>query len=314
MGEKLPGNRKLTSDIADQESANSNWLDEKEYPFLNHYTEIDGNKIHYIDEGQGPTLVFLHNVVLWSYEFRKIVKQLRNSFRCIALDYPGFGLSEASSDFHNSIRSNGNIVEAFIRKLNLGRIVLVCSEGSVPIGILVAERNPESVLGLVLSGGFAWPLGKQAFGKDRMSNFFSKFIASGLSRFLIEEVNFMNWYTVNFFPEKGKLSSADKRAYSVPYKPKSKRYHQADLISIGRKDPVILVEIEQRSKEIAYLPVLILSGEFDPTHKAGWHERLAQMFPNNRLETVQGAHHFPTEYSPEYYASAIQNWVGGNRI
>jgi haloalkane dehalogenase len=312
MEEKSAGNGNPTSELADQESANPSWLDEKEYPFLNRHMEIDGNKIHYIDEGQGPTLVFLHNVVLWSYEFRKIVKQLRSGFRCIALDYPGFGLSEASNEFHNSIRGNANLVEAFLRKLDLGRVVLVCSEGSVPIGTLVAERNPESILGLVLSSGFAWPLEKEAFGKDRMSNFFSKFIATGLNKFLIEEFNFMNHYTVNFFPEKGKLSEADKRAYSVPYKPKSKRYHQADLISIGRKDPVILAEIEQRSKEIAHLPVLILSGEFDPTHKAGWHERLAQMFPKSRMETVQGAHHFPTEYSPAYIASSIQNWMRDN--
>jgi haloalkane dehalogenase len=284
------------------------WLDEKEYPFASHFVEIEGNRIHYIDVGQGPTLVFLHNVGLWSYEFRQVVKELRGEFRCIALDYPGFGLSEARGDFRNSIRTDSQIVLKFLDKLSLTQVTLVCSEGSVPIGVAVAEQDPESITGLVLSGGFAWPLEDRAFGKDHMSNFFSKFIASRTARFLIIQFNFLNFYTMNFFPEKGKLSAADKRAYSVPFASRSKRRHQADLIAVGRSDPSILAEIERRSPELSHLPVLLLPGEFDPTRLAGWDKQLVGMFPCHTLDIVKGAAHFPTAYSPEYFASAISNW------
>ena len=40
--------------------ARSAWLDEKLYPFESHLLEIEGNKLHFIDEGTGPTLLFVH--------------------------------------------------------------------------------------------------------------------------------------------------------------------------------------------------------------------------------------------------------------
>ena len=43
------------------------WLPEYLYPFQSHFIELDGNRVHYIDEGDGPTLVFLHGNPTWSF-------------------------------------------------------------------------------------------------------------------------------------------------------------------------------------------------------------------------------------------------------
>ncbi len=43
------------------------WLDEQLYPFQSRFVEIDGNRIHYIDEGSGPILFFLHPGIGWSF-------------------------------------------------------------------------------------------------------------------------------------------------------------------------------------------------------------------------------------------------------
>ncbi|MHB8341757.1 MAG: alpha/beta fold hydrolase [Mycobacteriales bacterium] len=48
-----------------------------------------------MDEGSGPTLLFLHGNPTWSFVCRDVIRTLRAEFRCIALDYPGFGLSTA---------------------------------------------------------------------------------------------------------------------------------------------------------------------------------------------------------------------------
>ena len=42
------------------------WLDEQLYPFQSRFVEVEGNRIHYIDEGSGPTLLLLHPGVGWS--------------------------------------------------------------------------------------------------------------------------------------------------------------------------------------------------------------------------------------------------------
>src|SRR5947209_12511840 len=59
------------------------WLDEHLYPFQSRFVEIDGNRIHYIDEGTGPILLFLHPGIGWSFMYRDIIKELRSRFRSI---------------------------------------------------------------------------------------------------------------------------------------------------------------------------------------------------------------------------------------
>lgn len=63
--------------------------------FASRFLELDGCRVHYFDESEGPPLLLLHSNPTWSLIYREIVKGLRDRFRCIALDYPGFGLSTA---------------------------------------------------------------------------------------------------------------------------------------------------------------------------------------------------------------------------
>ncbi|MGA2165869.1 MAG: MMPL family transporter, partial [Solirubrobacteraceae bacterium] len=48
-----------------------------------------------VDEGEGPLLLMLHGNPTWSFVYREVIAALRGDFRCVALDYPGFGLSTA---------------------------------------------------------------------------------------------------------------------------------------------------------------------------------------------------------------------------
>src|SRR3954451_5489658 len=72
------------------------WVPEHLYPFESHYADVDGARVHYVDEGSGPTLLLLHGNPTWSFLYRDVIAGLRDCFRCIALDYPGFGLSRAA--------------------------------------------------------------------------------------------------------------------------------------------------------------------------------------------------------------------------
>src|SRR5262249_7560238 len=65
------------------------------FPFTSRWIDVDGHHVHYVDEGEGPTVLFLHGNPLWSFYFRKVIAGLRARFRCVALDYPGYGLSHA---------------------------------------------------------------------------------------------------------------------------------------------------------------------------------------------------------------------------
>ena len=71
-------------------------VDTELFPFKSRSAELgSGATIHFIDEGQGPLLLLLHGNPTWSFLYRNIVSGLKDRFRCIAPDYPGFGLSIA---------------------------------------------------------------------------------------------------------------------------------------------------------------------------------------------------------------------------
>src|SRR5262245_48366233 len=64
------------------------------YPFESRWFETDGIRVHYIDEGTGRPILMCHGNPTWSFLYRKLIGRLRGRFRCVAADYPGFGLSD----------------------------------------------------------------------------------------------------------------------------------------------------------------------------------------------------------------------------
>jgi pimeloyl-ACP methyl ester carboxylesterase len=73
------------------------WLPWSAFPFQSRFRDIDGKRIHYLDEGSGPALLFV-SAGQWSFMFRDVIMRLRGKFRCLALDFPGSGLSPEASE------------------------------------------------------------------------------------------------------------------------------------------------------------------------------------------------------------------------
>ncbi|WP_437738167.1 alpha/beta fold hydrolase [Sorangium sp. So ce1335] len=116
-----------------------------------------GARVHYVDEGQGETLLFLHGNPAWSFQWRDLIHGLRGSHRCVALDYPGFGLSEAPAGFGFTPREESRVVEEFVDRLGLRDITLVMQDWGGPIGLGFAGRRPELVRRVVVGSTWAWP-------------------------------------------------------------------------------------------------------------------------------------------------------------
>ena len=85
------------------------WVSERLYPFESRFFAAQGGRIHYVDEGAGAPIVFVHGNPSWSFEFRGIITELRDRFRCIAPDHLGFGLSvrpERIEEHHPAAAAN----------------------------------------------------------------------------------------------------------------------------------------------------------------------------------------------------------------
>ena len=69
------------------------------FPVDHRWLDFDGARIHYIDEGTGDTLLLLHGNPSWSFLYRKIIARLKDNYRCVAPDYPGYGMSAAPAGY-----------------------------------------------------------------------------------------------------------------------------------------------------------------------------------------------------------------------
>ncbi|HZD64918.1 MAG TPA: alpha/beta fold hydrolase, partial [Acidimicrobiales bacterium] len=110
------------------------WVPRELYPFESRYVDLAGARVHYIDEGRGPPLLALHGNPTWSFIYRGIVEGLADRFRCVAPDYPGFGLSTAPPGYGFTPAEHARVLEALVLELDLWDVTLMVQDWGGPIG------------------------------------------------------------------------------------------------------------------------------------------------------------------------------------
>src|SRR5690349_1298676 len=176
----------MQSTMIDSASTNSepDWLDRAAYPFQHQYLELPEGRIHYVDEGQGEPVVFVHGTPTWSFEFRHLIRAVRGTHRAIALDHFGFGLSDRPEAFPYTPEAHAEVFAEFVERLGLTRFALVVHDIGGPIALPVALERPERISRLVVMNSFMWPLDAD---KELAKN--ARFAASELGRMLYRHVN-----------------------------------------------------------------------------------------------------------------------------
>lgn len=121
------------------------------YPFKPNYTEINGARVHYIDEGAGETILCLHGEPSWSYLYRKMILVLAKERRAMAMDFIGFGKSDKFTELSEyTYEMHRDTVIKFIETLWLDKITLVVQDWGGLIGLRVATLIPEKIARLVI--------------------------------------------------------------------------------------------------------------------------------------------------------------------
>ena len=162
------------------------WVSDDMYPFASRFFSApSGHRMHFVDEGEGEPLVFIHGNPAWSFEFRHQIRELRSEFRCIAPDHIGFGLSsrsERSEDHHPE--THAQRFAALLDHLDLRDITLFMTDWGGPIGLDFARRQPARVKRLVISNTWCWPVGDDFHFKS-----FSFLMSSRFGQYLIRHHN-----------------------------------------------------------------------------------------------------------------------------
>lgn len=138
------------------------------YPFQPHYVEVNGLRMHYIDEGQGEVILCLHGEPSWSYLYRKIIPLLARSYRVVAPDFIGFGRSDKFTERDEySFKMHHDSLVAFIEATELTDITLVVQDWGGLLGLTVASEKPDLFKRLVIMNT-GLPTGEEPMGKSFM--------------------------------------------------------------------------------------------------------------------------------------------------
>jgi haloalkane dehalogenase len=122
------------------------------YDFEPHYVQAGDVRLHYVDTGEGDTVLFLHGEPTWSYLWRKVIPPVRDAgFRCIAPDLPGFGRSDKPTGFDwYSYDAHTEAMAALLEQLDLHDITFVVHDWGGNIGLRLAVEHRDRVARLVL--------------------------------------------------------------------------------------------------------------------------------------------------------------------
>lgn len=118
------------------------------FPYESKFQDLNGDRMHYVEEGRGDPILFLHGVPMSAYSWRNIMPHLSSSARCLAIDFMGFGKSD-KPDIEYTFEQQLNYLEAFIEALELDKLTLVMTDIGGIIGIRYAMKHPEKIKGLV---------------------------------------------------------------------------------------------------------------------------------------------------------------------
>lgn len=153
------------------------------YPFESNWFNSSVGPVHYVDEGDGRPILLLHGNPDWSFLYRKIVAGLAPTFRCIAPDYPGFGLSVHPDGYGYTAAEHAAVIGELVDHLDLDDLLIMGQDWGGPIGMEIASRRPGRIAGLVMGNTWYWP------GDDRLSVVFGRVMSSPPLQWLIRRRN-----------------------------------------------------------------------------------------------------------------------------
>jgi len=185
------------------------------FPFESKYIDINGSKIHYIDEGEGNPILFLHGNPTSSYLWRNIIPYLQPMGRCIAPDLIGMGKSD-KPNIKYGFQDTYEYLEAFIDSLGLKNITLVIHDWGSGLGFHYANTHRDNIKGIAFMEAMVKPLTWKGMPSASLRMAFRMMRTPGIGWLMISVANM---FVKKLIPDMivRKLSKEEIDYYEMPY-------------------------------------------------------------------------------------------------
>jgi len=281
------------------------------------FVQVGGHRIHYVEEGAGDPVLFVHGNPTSSYLWRNVLPAVSAGTRRrgVALDLLGFGKSD-KPDLRYTLKLHAGIIEEFIDRLALKNIVLVADDWGGPLGTYVATRHPPAFQGLALMETFLWTFTwKEDFSPEFRLPF--KLMRGPLGFVMIQVMNFM---VKRLIPQHCPISK-EALAYYVNSLPtiaarKAMREFPKLLPVDGKPQESVdfFAELRQGLPRlqcpvlwIKATPGVVPSDDFPSSLRH--FDALRKLIPAFTLEEFGPGHHFLAEENPERLSRILVDWI-----
>ena len=273
------------------------------FPFEPHYIELsddlDGLRLHHLDEGEGSPILMLHGEPTWAYLYRKMVLPLASTYRVIVPDLIGFGRSDKVTDIGwYSYERHVASIHQLVDRLDLRDITLVVQDWGGPIGLRVAVEAPDRLARLVILNtgifrpGPNWPtpgfVQWRAFAESNPDLPIGMIVQGATASDLSDEV---------------------VAAYEAPFPDAASKAGAAAfplLVPMREGDPGAAEMIEVADALTRWeKPVMVAFSDLDPIFPQRAGESLARRIPGAEFVPIDGASHFLQEDKGEEIAELI---------
>lgn len=275
------------------------------------YVDVNGSSIHYVEQGEGEPILFLHGIPTWSYIWRNIIQPLSMQGHCIAPDLIGMGKSD-KPDIAYTIFDHIEYMNKFIELLDLKNITFVMHGWGSLIGFNYAMQHPENVKGLAFLEAHLRP----AIEKDMVALPVRERVSILDSEDGGRDVILNSNYYINRVMPAGvmrKLTEQEMAAYQQPFnQPGSTKpiWQYLQDLPLGKQQSAVTDLISQyseflRTSDIPKLMLYAMPGFNTSIETVMWaKENLA----NLAVIEIEDALHYAQESHPTKMATALFDW------
>lgn len=274
-----------------------------ESPFTSRYATIEEHKIHYLDEGNGDVILFVHGIPEWSMLYLDVLKALSKSYRCIIPDHLGFGYSDKDNSAILTPEAHAERLCAFINHLQIKNIHLVVHDFGGPIGIGALVKMPTFFRTLTISNTWLWDLSNSTPGK------MLKVMQGSIGKWLYLQYGFsVKVMSKNAFANKN-VFKRHKNLFMYPHQTALDRFATYQLML------EMLNSGKYYDHALAALHKLNIEGQLVWGMKDKFFtvkdflSRWKTEFPNFKVVELPHAGHFPHIESPHAMAAAISTFM-----
>lgn len=277
-----------------------------DFPYESHFVEVLGSTMHYVDEGEGEPVLFIHGNPTSSYLWRNVIPHVSGDYRAIAVDLIGMGKSD-KPDIDYTYLEHRRYINGFIEALGLENITLVIHDWGTVLGLDYAMNNASNVAGVAFMEALIPPRFPVP-AEPPANTLFGRFRTAGEGEQLIIEDNY---FVEQLLPGAviRELRQAEMDYYRAPY------------LNPAARKPVLQWprELPMGGKPAANVAVITAIGEWmrqtDVPMLHFWskgQEDTARYYVENlrNLEShfLGEGRHYLQEDHPESIGRAVHDW------